>query len=702
MGVGIAKHLGLSGWKVVCLWVAAIFFLSGCGGDSEEQERQRNEAEYMVYEAYQAKDYPRIIELVDSFKPLGSFSEGKACYWLGYAYDRMMHKRMAELYWKMGIAAVENSTDDEDIRVYAGIANRLTGLLSTWTEYEAALKVAIPATERLKSLGRDTTSEYNNMLIYIGCAQSRFGLNEEKTKNSLEEAYSAHLDNIRRHPHAISYRDAIVGVINISYNYSEIADYEKARLWLERMSQLIDGYEKQADAQPDYADKQRARYNIYLARALEGLGQKDEAAEAYKRFCQTEYFQTAEGKILASDYLRLAGRWQDAADNFGRLDELLKVYRTSYSLEMIQKMHLRKYEVNKKAGRIDTARAVSMAITEHLDSAITLSRSAEAREEAAVHKKELEMRAENEQYDRQRHVGRLIAMASLIAFLIIYIIVRHRMGARLAKAHNDLKRAYDQLEETTTAKERMESELRIARDIQMSMVPSVFPEIDGLDMFAAMTPAKEVGGDLYNFLLNGQRLYFCIGDVSGKGVPASLFMTLATHGFLSLASTGRTPAEIATRMNAELSINNEMGMFVTMFICMYDLKQGRIEYCNAGHNPPIIGNAQGQYNFLDVKETNAPIGLWPDLEYVGEELDLPSGSMMLLYTDGLNEAENRQQEQYGEERIIQLMTSHPAQTMRDMVEALKADVDRFRDGAEQNDDLTLLAFRLTQVYSQKI
>jgi len=694
MGVGIAKHLGLSGWKVVCLWVAAIFFLSGCGGDSEEQERQRNEAEYMVYEAYQAKDYPRIIELVDSFKPLGSFSEGKACYWLGYAYDRMMHKRMAELYWKMGIAAVENSTDDEDIRVYAGIANRLTGLLSTWTEYEAALKVAIPATERLKSLGRDTTSEYNNMLIYIGCAQSRFGLNEEKTKNSLEEAYSAHLDNIRRHPHAISYRDAIVGVINISYNYLEIADYEKARLWLERMSQLIDGYEKQADAQPDYADKQRARYNIYLARALEGLGQKDEAAEAYKRFCQTEYFQTAEGKILASDYLRLAGRWQDAADNFGRLDELLKVYRTSYSLEMIQKMHLRKYEVNKKAGRIDTARAVSMAITEHLDSAITLSRSAEAREEAAVHKKELEMRAENEQYDRQRHVGRLIAMASLIAFLIIYIIVRHRMGARLAKAHNDLKRAYDQLEETTTAKERMESELRIARDIQMSMVPSVFPEIDGLDMFAAMTPAKEVGGDLYNFLLNGQRLYFCIGDVSGKGVPASLFMTLATHGFLSLASTGRTPAEIATRMNAELSINNEMGMFVTMFICMYDLKQGRIEYCNAGHNPPIIGNAQGQYNFLDVKETNAPIGLWPDLEYVGEELDLPSGSMVLLYTDGLNEAENRQQEQYGEERIIQLMTSHPAQSMRDMVEALKADVDRFRDGAEQNDDLTMLAFRV--------
>ena len=675
--------------------VAVTLFLSGCGGDSKGQERQRREAEDMVYKAYLDKDYPRIIELVDSFKPLGSFSEGKACYWLGYAYDRLMQKRMAELYWKTGIAAVENSTDDEDVRVYAGITNRLTGLLSTWTEYEAALKVAIPATERLKSLGCDTISEYTNMLIYIGCAESRLGLSEDKTDDCLEEAYRAHINNIRKHPYAISYRDAIVGVINISYNYLEAADYENARLWLERMKQLIDGYEKQADARPDYTEKQRARYNIYLARALEGLGRKDEAAEAYRLFCQTGFFQTAEGKILASDYLRLAGRWQDAADNFSNLNTLMEEQNVGYSLENIQKMLLKKFDVNRRAGRMDSANAVSMEIIEHLDSAITQSRRADAIEQEAVHKKELEMTAENERYVRNRHIGRIIGMSTLILFLIIYIIVRHRTGVRLKKAHNALQTAYDQLEETTTAKERMESELRIARDIQMSMVPSVFPEIDGLDMYASMTPAREVGGDLYNFLRKGDKLYFCIGDVSGKGVPASLFMTLATHGFLSLASTGRKPAEIATRMNAELSINNEMGMFVTMFICMYDLKQGRLEYCNAGHNPPIIGNAEGQYTFLDVKETNAPIGLWPDLEYVGEEMNLPSNSMMLLYTDGLNEAENRQQEQYGEDRIIQLMTSHASLSTRDMIEALKADTDQFRDGAEQNDDLTMLAFSFT-------
>ena len=682
--------------KILVVTVVAALFLSGCGGDSKEQERRNKEAEDKVYEAYQAHDYPRIIELVDSLKPLGSMSEGKACYWLGYAYDRMMQKRMAELYWKTGIAAVENSTDDEDVHVYAGIANRLTGLLSTWTEYEAALKVAIPATERLKSLGCDTISEYTNMLIYIGCAESRLGLSEDKTDDCLEEAYRAHINNIRKHPNAISYRDAIVGVINISYNYLEAADYENARLWLERMKQLIDGYEKQADARPDYTEKQRARYNIYLARALEGLGRKDEAAEAYRLFCQTGFFQTAEGKILASDYLRLAGRWQDAADNFGSMEKMMKVYGTSYTLENIQKMLLKKYEVNLKAGRIDTARAVSMSITERLDSAITLSRNAEAREEAAVHQKELEITAENERYVRQRHIGRLIGMGATILFLLIYIFVRHRMGVRLKKAHDDLKTAYDQLEETTTAKERMESELRIARNIQMSMVPSAFPEIDGLDMYASMTPAKEVGGDLYNYIILDDKLYFCIGDVSGKGVPASLFMAIATRGFRTLALTGRTPAEIATRLNYELTENNEEGMFVTMFICRLDLKLRRLEYCNAGHNPPLIGNADGQYSFLDVVP-NAPIGLWPGLEYGGEEIEYLSDRKMLLYTDGLNEAENRLQEQYGDERIVELLTSLSASSCRDIVEALKADTDRFRDGAEPNDDLTLLAFSFTAV-----
>ena len=678
---------------VFYLFILLFTLLTGCEKNNEQQKRI--EAENMVYAAYKAKDYPRIITLADSFRNIGGFSEGKACYWLGYAYDRMLQKRMAELYWKTGIAAVENSTDDEDVRVYAAIANRLTGLLNTWAEYEAVLKVAVPAVERLRSLNCDTTSEYTNMLIYIGCCQTRFGLGENKANEKLEEGYRTHLNNLKKHPYATNYRDAIIGVINISYTLMEMGDYDQAIVWLDRFNKLIKGYMEQEDAQKNYADKQWARYKIYYARALEGLGRKEEAAEAYREFSQTGFFQTAEGKILASDYLSLAGLWQEAADNFKSMETLMKEYGTAYSLENIQKMLIRKYEINKRAGRKDTALAVSVKIVEHLDSAITLARLAEAREGAAVHQKEQEITAENQRYQRQRQIGRVIGLMATIVFLLIYIIVRHRYLARLKKAHNDLKVAYDQLEETTITKERMESELRIASDIQMSMIPNVFPSMEGLDMYASMTTAKEVGGDLYNYLLKDNKLYFCVGDVSGKGVPASLFMAMATRGFRTLAAMGKSPAEIATRMNLELSENNEAGMFVTMFICMFDTKLGRLEYCNAGHNPPVIGNADGQFSFLDVEETNAPIGLWPELVFKGETIDYFHNRLLLLYTDGLNEAENRQQEQYGEDRIVKLINSNCTKNTHDIVEALKADVNLFRDGAEQNDDLTILAFRYT-------
>ena len=135
-------------------------------------------------------------------------------------------------------------------------------------------------------------------------------------------------------------------------------------------------------------------------------------------------------------------------------------------------------------------------------------------------------------------------------------------------------------------------------------------------------------------------------------------------------------------------------MFVTMFICRLNLRYNLLEYCNAGHNPPVLGNADGQFSFLDVLP-NAPIGLWPGLEYEGEEIEYLSDRKILLYTDGLNEAENRQQEQYGDDRIVELLTSLYASNCHDIVEALKADTTRFRDGAEPNDDLTLLAFSFT-------
>ena len=253
--------------------------------------------------------------------------------------------------------------------------------------------------------------------------------------------------------------------------------------------------------------------------------------------------------------------------------------------------------------------------------------------------------------------------------------------------------AYDQLEETTIAKERIESDLRIARNIQMSMVPSTFPDRPDLDIYGSMTPAKEVGGDLYCYLIRDDapdKLYFALGDVSGKGVPASLFMAQATRLFRTLAAQQMMPAEIATHMNDALSgDDNEQGMFVTMFLGVVDLTTGHLSFCNAGHNPPILGT-----EFIDMIP-NAPIGLFPGLEYEGEEIADIRGRQLFIYTDGLNEAENNEKDQFGDDHLLDIMATHHFDSAKETIEYLKAEVEKHREGAEPNDDLTMLCFTVT-------
>ena len=214
-------------------------------------------------------------------------------------------------------------------------------------------------------------------------------------------------------------------------------------------------------------------------------------------------------------------------------------------------------------------------------------------------------------------------------------------------------------------------------------------------MYASMTPAKEVGGDLYGYLLMGDRLYFAIGDVSGKGVPASLFMAQATRLFLTMAKQGMMPDEICTRMNDALSGNdNENGMFVTFWLGLADLQTGHLDFCNAGHNPPVIGGKEQDYEFLNM-QPNAPIGLFPGLDYEGEQIDSIKGRQMFIYTDGLNEAENQQQEQFGDDRLIDILQGTLFSSARKVIDGIHAKVEEHRNGAEPNDDLTMMCLRIS-------
>jgi len=273
-------------------------------------------------------------------------------------------------------------------------------------------------------------------------------------------------------------------------------------------------------------------------------------------------------------------------------------------------------------------------------------------------------------------------LLSVVGFVFIAVYAYNRR-----RQLRQLREAYDKLEETTTAKERIESELRIARDIQMGMVPHEFPKSSRIDIYAMMTPAKEVGGDLYDFVRLGDELYFCLGDVSGKGVPAALFMAMSARLFRTLCQYRLTPAEIATSMNNELAKNNENGMFVTMFIGLLNLDTGHLDYCNAGHNPPVLDG-----EFIEM-ESNAPLGLWDGLEYEGESLESIAGKQFFVYSDGLNEAENGMQNQYGDDRLLKFLRQHKDMEPRALIDLLMEDVKSHVDGAEQSDDLTMLCFR---------
>ena len=257
-----------------------------------------------------------------------------------------------------------------------------------------------------------------------------------------------------------------------------------------------------------------------------------------------------------------------------------------------------------------------------------------------------------------------------------------------------LVRYIEELKLTTAQKASIESELNVASNIQMSMLPSVFPNREGLDMHASMTPAKEVGGDLYGYLLKGDNLYFCVGDVSGKGVPASLFMAQVTRLFRTLANQQMAPADICTHMNEALSGDeNPTNMFVTMFVGMVNLQSGHLKFCNAGHNPPVIGGGEHHGEFLQMLP-NFPIGVLPGLEFQGEEIDTIKGRALFLYTDGLNEAENREHEQFGDDQLLSILRNTHFESAQQVVETLYNEVQRHRDGADPNDDLTMMCLRM--------
>jgi len=269
----------------------------------------------------------------------------------------------------------------------------------------------------------------------------------------------------------------------------------------------------------------------------------------------------------------------------------------------------------------------------------------------------------------------------------------------LAASFNEMTRRLNEsieyLKETTAAKERIESELKIAHEIQMSMVPKIFPpfpERSEFDIFATLVPAKEVGGDLYDFFfIDDDHLCFAVGDVSGKGVPASLFMAVTKTLFRATAGNGGTPGEILARLNVEICRDNESCMFVTFFCGILNLRTGQVDYSNAGHNQPYyvhsdrvrpLGSAGGR-----------ALGLVDQSSYASERMILGPGEALLLYTDGVTEATDSNETLYSDDRLERFLANNCSSSPRQIVGDLVGDVRSFTGVAPQSDDITALALR---------
>ncbi|MBP5495806.1 MAG: SpoIIE family protein phosphatase [Bacteroidales bacterium] len=255
---------------------------------------------------------------------------------------------------------------------------------------------------------------------------------------------------------------------------------------------------------------------------------------------------------------------------------------------------------------------------------------------------------------------------------------------------NSIADYIEQLKTTTNANERMESELNVARNIQMGMLRTDFPP----QLYALLNPAKEVGGDLYDFTLKGDQLYFAIGDVSGKGVPAALMMAITRATIRFVASLGLPLNETLSRVNNSFIDTNSTNMFVTLFVGRINLKTLHMDFCNAGHNPLVILPPDGDPYFLKAK-ANLAIGLIENFAYEAESLDLKPGTRIIAYTDGVNEAENASEEFYGNDRLLETIR----QMNRDMtsetaVNLLIDSVKTFAYGNPQNDDVTLMSIQL--------
>ena len=651
------------------LWMLAmimILFTMACGnGDRKEQSAQ---AEKLLENAQKAKEYEKLLQLADSLEKTGELTAEKAYYWLGYASDRLNKKRMAEFYWKASLEAAAKEGKSADMDAFAKSASRLANLLTVRGDYEGGLKVAIPAAAKIEELECDSTSDYVNLLIYIGCCQAGLGQTSDSTDDGFERAYQKHLENIEKNRSDAAYKNAIAGLINISYACLAIEKYQAALKWIERFGELLKEYEQRPDNFTTYTDKQVARYNIYQARAYEGLGKKEEAAEAFNAFLTTQYSKTPEGRITANEYLTAAQRWDEAADNYRSLDALMGEGSTNTMMDDIENLLLKKYQANLIAGRKDSAMAVSKTISDLLEPAFKQTRQLDKEEQATIVANVERLSEQQTELERKSRISWYALIGVLLLCFVGYILYRRYVGHQLLVAHRQLKEAYKEVENNTATKERTALEQQIAGSIQQALTPTALPKRKDVQTFAIVKPGKMQGSGFCDCLIRDEKFFFSAGDATCKGAQASALTAITKAQFRMAAAYEDDPERIIAAIDKGMKC----------FVGVLDLKSGSLKTSQENYHLPLI------------------MGM--DVRRLTDEEHLEPGSLILLYTDGLTDVINVERKKFGEKRMMgaalqaMKLDAQPEPFIGNMMEA----VDRYAGGMEQDDDISMLAIRYTK------
>jgi len=274
----------------------------------------------------------------------------------------------------------------------------------------------------------------------------------------------------------------------------------------------------------------------------------------------------------------------------------------------------------------------------------------------------------------------------------------HQLRDSFEHMQLSLTQYIEELKEVTAREAMLGRDLEIANRIQQSMLPAAVPSDsgpEGIEIFGELTPAKAVGGDLYDYSVRDGLLYFCIGDVSGKGVPASMVMAVVSAMFRTLTTRESQPGHIMQAINDTLVARNDSMMFVTLFIGAIDLATGRMTYCNAGHDAPVLIGADGSVEQLPV-ESNLAVGVMEDSSFTQQQTTVRPGTSIFLYTDGVTEAENPEHALFGMDRLLETARQTGAAAPDTFLQAMKTSVHAFTRGAEQSDDMTMLVIRYKQ------